>query len=550
MNQARPSFCKGMQRYVAMAGALCAMFLATQRLVLAANPGQEQVSKDFQKAMTLGAGQSVSVEHKFGEVRVHGESGHDVKISATIRVQASSREEAQSFADKIQIEVDQTSEGVRVKTVYPDEGKRWYIRIGKSPSYSVNYDIGMPADAPLNVRTSFGNTDISGIHANADIDNSHGTVTARDVGTARLNDSFGSIELTGAAGNSSVTDTNGSVQVSDVKGTLEVRNRFGNVTAHNIQGSATITGGNGAVELTDAASGSITNSFASVTVRNIHGDLAVHDNNGNVEIATIAGAADITNSFGNVTLSDVHGRVTCTTSNGRVKASALTGSSVAIRDSFGNIELDTVSGALDAETSNGRITVRDARGSVTLKTSFGSIDAANIPKGVRATNANGAITLADIGGDTYAKTSFGSVLIERVNGNLEVEDSNGSVTARNVKGDARVRTSFSGVTLDGIGGRISVDNQNGGISVTAARPASGCRDILLKTSFSSIRVQIPSGLGYNLTAHTSFGRISSELPVTSTGSIGGDTLNGTIGSGGCLLQLNNGNGSIEIAKSP
>jgi hypothetical protein len=103
--------------------------------------------------------------------------------------------------------------------------------------------------------------------------------------------------------------------------------------------------------------------------------------------------------------------------------------------------------------------------------------------------------------------------------------------------------------LDSIGGRISVDNQNGAISVTAMRPASGCRDISLKTSFSSIRVRIPEGLGYNLSARTSFGRISSELPVTSTGSIGGDTLNGTIGSGGCQLQLTNANGSIEIAKA-
>jgi hypothetical protein len=86
--------------------------------------------------------------------------------------------------------------------------------------------------------------------------------------------------------------------------------------------------------------------------------------------------------------------------------------------------------------------------------------------------------------------------------------------------------------------------------VTASRPTSGCRDILLKTSFSSIRVQIPQGLGYNLTAHTSFGRISSDLPVTSTGSIGGDTLNGTINGGGCALQLNDTNGSIEITKAP
>src|SRR5262249_57129650 len=123
---------------------------------------------------------------------------------------------------------------------------------------------------------------------------------------------------------------------------------------------------------------------------------------------------------------------------------------------------------------------------------------------------------------TYAKTSSSGVLIDRVSGNLTVEDSNGSVTARNVRGDANVRTSFSGVTLESIGAKIGVDNQNGAISVTAARPGSGCRDISLTTSFSSIRVRIPEGLGYNVNARTSFGRISSELPVTSTGSIGGD----------------------------
>jgi DUF4097 and DUF4098 domain-containing protein YvlB len=155
-----------------------------------------------------------------------------------------------------------------------------------------------------------------------------------------------------------------------------------------------------------------------------------------------------------------------------------------------------------------------------------------------------------MGADTFAKTSFGSVSVERVNGNLTVENTNGSVTARNIKGDARVNTSFAGVTLETVGGKISVDNQNGSISVIASRPASGCRDILLKTSFSPIRVRIPEGLGYNVTARTSFGRISTDLPVTSTGTVGGgDSLSGTIGSGGCQLQLTDSNGSIEIGKA-
>ena len=246
----------------------------------------------------------------------------------------------------------------------------------------------------------------------------------------------------------------------------------------------------------------------------------------------------------------MRGRVSVTTNNGRIKGTGLPGPSVTVRDSFGTIELDTVAGSVDAETSNGKIYLRDARGAVTLKTSFGAIEASNIPKGIRAVTGNGGITLTDIGGETYAKTSFGAVSIDRVAGNLIVENSNGSVTARDVKGDAGVNTSFGGVTLESIGGRIRVDNQNGAISVTAVKPASGCRDIALKTSFSAIRVRIPGGVGYNVTARTSFGHVSTELPITATGTVGGESLTGTIGSGGCQLQLTNSNGNIEILKAP
>jgi len=548
MNRISVNSCRMLWRIAAMAG-LFVLPIRVASPAHAANSAQEQVTKEFQKTLTLGAGQSVHIEHKFGEVHVHGDAGREVKVSATIRAQGNTREEADSFAQKIQIEVQQTGEGVRIKTVYPEEDQKWFHK-GRHSSWSVSYDIGMPTDAPLTVRNSFGSAESTSVHGAIDIENSYGSISVRDAGAARLNNSFGSIELAAATGNATVNDNNGSVNVENVKGTLEVRNRFGSITAKTIQGPVTITGGNGAVTLEDAASANVTTSFGSVDARNVRSDLTLRDNNGNVELSAIGGNADITNSFGNVTFSDLHGRVNVTTNNGRVKGSSVPGSSVTIRDSFGNIELDTMSGSVDAQTSNGKITVHDARGIVALKTSFGAIEASNIPKGIRAVTGNGAIYLTDIGADAFAKTSFGSVSAERINGNLTAENSNGSVTARNIKGDAIVNTSFAGVTLDSIGGRVSVDNQNGAISVTATRPASGCRDISLKTSFSSIRVRIPEGIGYNLSARTSFGRISSELPVTSSGSIGGDVLNGTIGAGGCQLQLTDSNGNIEIAKAP
>jgi hypothetical protein len=523
------------------------LFFGLSAQILVAAPAQEQVTRDFQKTLSLPAGQFFRIENKFGEVRIHGESGRDVKISATIHVQADSHDQAQGYADKIRIDVEQTAQGIEVRTNYPEETRNWFGR--KRASYSVDYDIAMPADARLFVRNSFGSITAAGVRGASEFDNSHGSLTVRDTGAARLTNSFGSIELSGAGGEVSITDNNGSVDVSDVKGALDLRNRFGSILVRNVQGAATVSGGNGSVTVTDAASANITTSFGRVEARNIRGDLVVHDNNGNVEITTVGGSADITDAFGNVEFSDIKGRLNCTTTNGRVKASSLSGNSVTIRDSFGNLDLDNINGALNAETTNGKITLHSAHGTVELKSSFGAIEASDIPKGIRAITGNGAINLTDVGADAFAKTSFGSVTIERVAGNLTVEDQNGSVTARNVKGDGHVTTSFSGVTLESIGGKVTVDNQNGAISVVAARSASGCRDISLKTSFSSIRVAIPEGLGYNVTAHTSFGRITTDLPLTATGSVGTDSLTGTIGSGGCRLQLIDSNGSIEITKA-
>jgi len=157
--------------------------------------------------------------------------------------------------------------------------------------------------------------------------------------------------------------------------------------------------------------------------------------------------------------------------------------------------------------------------------------------------------LSDIEGDVFTKTSFGAIHVENVRGKFTAQDSNGSVTAKGIQGDASVDTSFSGVTLEGVGGTVRVANQNGGIDVTA-NSGSGCKDIKLKTSFSRIGVRVPANAGYKLNARTSFGHINTELPVTSTGSMGGDSLNGTIGNGACIMELSNSNGNIDISRAP
>jgi DUF4097 and DUF4098 domain-containing protein YvlB len=137
----------------------------------------------------------------------------------------------------------------------------------------------------------------------------------------------------------------------------------------------------------------------------------------------------------------------------------------------------------------------------------------------------------------------------RIAGNLTVENQNGAVRAGDVQGAASVRTSFSPVVLEGIGGAIDVDNQNGSVELKElATAGKGCNRLSVKTSFAPIRISLPESVGYSVTARTSFGKISSELPLTTTGGVSGDSITGKIGDGRCEVVLTNSNGNIDLVK--
>ena len=62
MNRLRRGFCKGPWRRASAKALVGAMFFAAGQCAAATNRGQEEVSRDFQKSVTLRAGQSVHIE--------------------------------------------------------------------------------------------------------------------------------------------------------------------------------------------------------------------------------------------------------------------------------------------------------------------------------------------------------------------------------------------------------------------------------------------------------------------------------------------------------
>jgi hypothetical protein len=474
-----------------------------------ATSAREEYSRTFDKTVPLSAGGHVYLEHSLGDIVVHTHPQAQVTIHADIKVSASSTEQAKNFADRVEIAVEPAASELSIRTHYPAHGSSFQFI--HNISYYVHYEITIPETTPLQVRNSFGKVSVAGVKANCSILTSHGDLEFKDGrGTQRLEDSFANVRVTNNAGDVTVEDSNGGVEASEIKGALAVRDRFANVTVAGVGKGVTIVNSNGAVQVTDSGgSGDIRNSFGNVTVHSFHGDLIVNNTNGRVEAIHVEGAAELNTTFGDVRFSDVSRQTSVRANNASIQGDKI-GGPLTVQDSFGSVTVSDVQGGADIHSGNGSVSLTNIRGAANVRTSFASVEASN------------------------------------VGGLLTVENSNGSVKASNARG-AQVRTSFAAAILDGISGPLQIEDQNGAVDATVSARGA-CQPVIIRTSFSPLRVRIDGEASYRVNARTSFGKIRSDFPLSVSGSLSSDELNGTIGSGRCDMRLSDTNGTIEILK--
>jgi hypothetical protein len=471
---------------------------------------RDEYTRHFDQTVPTRSGERVMIENKFGDVIVHTHAQQEVAIHADIRVSASDSNQAKEYADKVQILIEPASE-LSIRTRYPDTQKSMFGMHWSNISYSVHYEVTLPESSPLSVRNAFGAVSVTGMRANSDITNSHGELTFRDGrGTQRLENSFARVEVTNNVGDVTVETSNGAVEAADVKGALLVRDRFAGLNVARISNGVNISNSNGAVQVSDSGGvGDIRNSFGDVGVRGFRGDLTVNNTNGKVIAENVNGSANLKTTFAEVRFANIGHELSIRSNNSRVSGSGV-------------------------------------GGTLTIVNSFGATDVSDVRRDLRIESGNGSVVAGKIGGAANLKTSFGMVQATDIGGLLTVENSNGSVKGSNAKG-AQIRTSFGSVSLDGIAGPIQVENQNGAVDATSVLRGS-CQPISLRTSFSTLRVHLPADASYRVSAKTSFGKISSDFPLSISGSLSNDDVNGTLGSGRCEMRLADNNGAIEILK--
>lgn len=196
--------------------------------------------------------------------------------------------------------------------------------------------------------------------------------------------------------------------------------------------------------------------------------------------------------------------------------------------------------------SGGRVRVRvrvPKRYSLDADTSGGSIQIEALEGEVRARTSGGKIVVDGARGDVEVETSGGEIEISSVRGDVEARTSGGPIRLSDVQGEIDVRTSGGSIRLHEVTGPIQARTSGGSIDVRfSARPEGE-----LQTSGGGIHAQVPAGVGIDLEAETSGGRVTVEENLTLAGRIESQRVEAELNGGGPDLRLKTSGGNVRIS---
>ena len=238
--------------YCAAVGVLLA--LATAAPVLA--------DYRVEKELALSPGGEFRLRADSGRLTVRGTSRKGARVVVTSR--------SDDFEDRFDLRFEETPNGV---TVAAERRGSWFSRWFSWFGDGVHFEVEVPYDTELDLRTAGGAIDVSEIRARVDARTSGGSIEIQDVGgEARVRTSGGSIRGVDVEGDIDADTSGGSINLKGMAGAVKASTSGGSVTVHftpgnSLGGSLTTSGGRVTVYLDPVAALDIEASTSGGSVR-------------------------------------------------------------------------------------------------------------------------------------------------------------------------------------------------------------------------------------------------------------------------------------------
>jgi hypothetical protein len=170
--------------------------------------------------------------------------------------------------------------------------------------------------------------------------------------------------------------------------------------------------------------------------------------------------------------------------------------------------------------------------------------------------------------NVLARSGDGSISIERVSGKVELDTGDGSVRGSDLVGQLRAHTSDGSMKFESVTGPADIDSGDGSVSLSGKLPVVRLRtgdgsvslraeagsvmsdDWEVRTGDGGVTVELPDPFNAELDASSGGGSVRvQDLNLTVSGEQGRREVRGKLGSGGHVLKVRTGDGTVSIRRS-
>lgn len=204
---------------------------------------------------------------------------------------------------------------------------------------------------------------------------------------------------------------------------------------------------------------------------------------------------------------------------------------------------------LSVRTQGGHISAPGIDGKVFARSAGGHIEFGDITGTADISTAGGHIEVGNIGARADIRTAGGHISVRNVNGELDAETAGGSISTGDVEGKVRANTAGGSINIESAKGSIQAHTSGGSINAKfASQPKE---DSAFETSGGNVSVAFAPGIGANVEADSSNGRVMSDFDEiqTSRDSRWRGEARGAINGGGPRVRISTSSGSVRLTRA-
>lgn len=205
-----------------------------------------EIRDDITRSFDAKAGGKLVIEADFGDIAIRTHSSSKVDVLVKREARTSSDSKARELFEDYRVTFNQSGDVVEIKAEKP--GTNW----GWSNGLDVKFDISVPTNFDVDLRTSGGDISIADLTGDVEAATSGGDLNLGRVdGVVRVRTSGGDVELKDVTGDVVAKTSGGDVTIGRVGGRVEAKTSGGDIEVRGAGADLEVSTSGGDIDLFD-----------------------------------------------------------------------------------------------------------------------------------------------------------------------------------------------------------------------------------------------------------------------------------------------------------